>query len=441
VTEGKLKPELGLRDLTLFCIACIVGARWLPAAANAGPGSVTLWLMAAVLFVVPLAVAVAALMTKYPGAGGLYLWTRGDFGPFHGFLCFWTYWMGIACWFPTAAIFYMRAGFYALGSSYARLGDQRFYLLTVALAAIWIALGTNLVGLDIGKWTQNLGGAATWLLGIVLVVVATMVWMRRGTATPIHIWPKWDWSTLSFGAASIAYGMTGLEAAGAMGAEIRDPGRILPRAAWISSVFATTFYALGTISLLVILTPDKIGVLNGLGDASESAGALLGAVWLSPLLALVILATGVGQFGGLGASVSRLPFAAGVDHLLPAAFGRIHPRWGTPHLSILALGAVATFLLVAYQFGDTMRAAYDEMVSLMVITGFLPYLYIFGSAWKAGKRLSAISGWAVTLLAIVCSVVPTAEITNVWLFEGKLAAGTVAVIVSAWVVYRRYSKS
>ena len=98
---------------------------------------------------------------------------------------------------------------------------------------------------------------------------------------------------------------------------------------------------------------------------------------------------------------------------------------------------MASFLLVAIQLGDTMRAAYQALVSLMVITGFLPFLYIFGSAWKAGKRISAISGWAITLLAILCSAVPTAEIRNVWLFEGKLAVGTAGVIVTAWVLYRR----
>ena len=91
----------------------------------------------------------------------------------------------------------------------------------------------------------------------------------------------------------------------------------------------------------------------------------------------------------------------GVDKLLPPAFGRIHPRWGTPHISILVLGGVASFLLVVIQLGDTMRAAYQELVSLMVISGFIPYIYIFGSAWKAGKRVSALCGWAVTALALV----------------------------------------
>jgi len=101
---------------------------------------------------------------------------------------------------------------------------------------------------------------------------------------------------------------------------------------------------------------------------------------------------------------------------------------------------VASFLLLVFQLGDSMRAAYQEMVSLMVITGFLPYLYIFSSAWKAGKRLSAISGTAITVVAILCSIVPTEAIASVWLFEGKLAAGTLAVIASAWLVYRRAGK-
>jgi glutamate:GABA antiporter len=135
--------------------------------------------------------------------------------------------------------------------------------------------------------------------------------------------------------------------------------------------------------------------------------------------------------------VARMPFAAGVDHLLPAAFARLHPRWSTPWVSMLIFGALASVLLVAIQLGDTIRAAYQTIVSLMVISGFLPYIYIFGSAWKAGKRVSALSGWSMTLFALVCAVIPTGDIGRVWLFETKLAMGTMAVIASAFLVYRR----
>jgi amino acid transporter len=366
----------------------------------------------------------------------MYLWTRNDFGRWHGFLCFIVYWIGIAFWFPSAAMFYMSAGIYALGPSYAHLAASRPFLLAISLVAIWVALGTNLIGMKIGKWTENVGATATWLLGALLVIVAAVLFGRRGSATPIHIAPTWNWDTVGFWA-TIAYAMSGLETVGLMGAEIRDPARTLPRAGWIASAFTAVFYSAATVALLVILPPGQIGEMNGLAEAGQSVARTLGLAWITPLIALLVMASAIGQFGGLGTSVSRLPFAAGVDHLLPAAFGKVHPRWGTPHVAIVTLGALASFLLVAIQFGDTMRAAYQTLVSLMVIAGFLPFLYIFGSAWKAGKRVSPISGWAITLLAILCSVVPTAEVKNVWLFETKLAVGTAAVIATAWLLYRR----
>ena len=435
-----LKPELGLRDLTLFAISCITSARWIPIAAHAGPGSVTLWLLAAVLFMVPLTVAVAALVAKYPGAGGLYFWTRKDFGAWPAFLCFWVYWMGIAFLLPTAALLYVKVGFSMFGPTFARWGDNRFYLLATTVALIWIALGSNLIGLKIGKWTENIGALATWAVGLLLVAVAWMVWMRRGSATPMHILPKWSWGTINFWAA-IAYATSGMEGAGMMAGEIRDPKRTMRQAGWIASGFVIAFYVSTTVAFLLVLSPQNISELNGFAEMGDSAGLLLGARWLSPLIALLVVISGVGFVGGLGTATSRLPFAAGVDRLLPAAFGRVHPRWGTPYVSILALGVVATLLLGIYQLGDTMRAAYYEMVSLMVIAGFLPYLYIFGSAWKAGKRLSVVSGGGITALALFCSVVPPAEITSVWLFEGKLASGTLAVVASAWLVYRRRKQS
>jgi APA family basic amino acid/polyamine antiporter len=230
--------------------------------------------------------------------------------------------------------------------------------------------------------------------------------------------------------------MSGLEMVGFMAGEIRNPQRDVPRAAWVSSVFTIAFYSATTLALLVVSRPENISELNGLAQTGLAAGRILSAPWLAPLIALLIVASALGQFGGIGASVSRLPYAAGVDHLLPTAFAKIHPRWATPYISILALGFASSLLLVLLQLGDTLRAAYQSLVSLMVITGFLPYLYLFGSAWKAGKRLSALSGAAVTILVIVCSVVPTPEIHDAWTFELKLAAGTLGTLAVAWLLYK-----
>jgi ABC-type multidrug transport system permease subunit len=98
-------------------------------------------------------------------------------------------------------------------------------------------------------------------------------------------------------------------------------------------------------------------------------------------------------------------------------------------------------LLVASQLGDTMLAGYDTLVSLMVIGGFLPYFYIFLSAWKAGRRISAFTGGLVTAIAIACTVVPTGDVHRVWLFELKILLGTATIIGSAWLVYARAQRT
>jgi hypothetical protein len=108
---------------------------------------------------------------------------------------------------------------------------------------------------------------------------------------------------------------------------------------------------------------------------------------------------------------------------------------------MLTLGVAASALLVLIQVGDTVRAAYQTLVSLMVIVGFVPFVYIFGSAWKLGHRWSAASGLLVTFLAVAFGLVPTDAIERVWVFELKLALGTFAAVGSGWLIYRRAAVS
>ena len=87
------------------------------------------------------------------------------------------------------------------------------------------------------------------------------------------------------------------------GPEIINPARTLPRAGWIASGFATVFYSATTVAMLVLLRPEKISELNGLAEAGESAGLALGALWLPPLMAVLVMASprwGIRRFRRLG---------------------------------------------------------------------------------------------------------------------------------------------
>ena len=87
-----MKTPLGLiRSLTLWDvvamnIVAIVGLRWISRSARIGAPAVTLWILACLLFFVPLAAVLAELSSKHPEQGGIYAWARRAFGPAHA-LC------------------------------------------------------------------------------------------------------------------------------------------------------------------------------------------------------------------------------------------------------------------------------------------------------------------------------------------------------------------
>ena len=103
---------------------------------------------------------------------------------------------------PNSAMFAMSMSAYAFGPKYAYLADNQTYVVVSTFVSIWIALGTNIVGMRIGKWTENLGGITAWMLGFLLVGAGAAVWMRRGSATPMstpmNFALPWNWETLGF---------------------------------------------------------------------------------------------------------------------------------------------------------------------------------------------------------------------------------------------------
>jgi hypothetical protein len=144
-----------------------------------------------------------------------------------------------------------------------------------------------------------------------------------------------------------------------------------------------------------------------------------------------VLAGVTGQVGAWSGGCARLPFVIGLDRYLPPVLGRLHPRWHTPHISILLQGAIATAFLIALQAGENLRTGYQLLVDMTVVAYFIPFLYLFGAAWKHGRQASAACGLLVTAMALVFSFIPPAGAASAWLFELKLAGGCALLVLAA----------
>src|SRR6266849_504228 len=123
-TTPELQRALTLRDLVLFNLVAVIGITWVATAAKAGPSSLTLWLLAAVLFFIPQGLAVIQLSSSYPAEGGIYAWTKKELGEWHGFVCGWCYWINNMLYYPTLLLGAAVTATYVFGKGESGLAES-----------------------------------------------------------------------------------------------------------------------------------------------------------------------------------------------------------------------------------------------------------------------------------------------------------------------------
>jgi amino acid transporter len=317
----------------------------------------------------------------------------------------------------------------------------------------------NIIGLNIGKWLQNAGGVGTYVPLLILSAVAAVLWFKQGSLTQFtwaNMMPAWNLDTVNFWS-QIAFAFSGLELVSAMSEEVRDPQRTLPRAILGSGILIALIYIIGTFAVLSIVPAEQVDPKSGVFQAITQGSGLLRVGFLGVIAALLV---SVGNAGGVGttvAGVARIPFVVGIDRYLPAPFGRIHPRWKTPHISILVQAGVSGAVLLLSQINETTRGAYQGLIDVAVILYFIPFLYMYAAVIKlagrkdrsenqrailipggtAGVWITGGLAFVITLACIVFSAIPPGDVANKFVFEVKVVGASVVALAFGLILYYR----
>jgi amino acid transporter len=462
--KSQLRKTMGFWDVLLFNIATVLGPRWIAAAGHNGTSSLSLWVLAAVFFFVPGALVINELSSRFPEEGGLYIWAKEAFGDFHGFVAGWTYWIYTVFYFPGLLLASASMSAYIIGEKGVALSQDRGFLLIVSIALLLVAVLLNIIGLNIGKWLQNAGGVGTYLPLLMLVGVAVLTYFKHGSVTHFtwaNLAPTWNWDTVNFWS-QIAFAFTGLELVSAMSEEVRDPRRTLPRAVFAAGALIAFMYVVGTFAILLLVPAADLDPKSGVFHAITVGSMALKVGFLGILAALLVSVGNAGGVGSTVAGIARVPFVVGIDRYLPPAFGKIHPRWKTPYISILVQAGLSGAILLLSQIkSDTVQAAYQMLIDAAIILYFIPFLYMFAGVVKlAGRRdraenphavlipggklglwLCGILGFFVVLVGIFVSLVPPGDSINKWGFELRLVGGTLVSILIGLVLYWRGARS
>src|SRR5215469_8732732 len=461
-TAPHLVRALKLRDLILFNLVAVLGLRHLGTTAKFGPGSLLMWLIAAVFFFIPQGLAVAELSSRFPKVGGIYFWTKRALGEGHGFLCGWCYWINNVLYYPNLLISAAVIATFIFGKSASGLSDRWVYVLPMTLGALWIAVLINIVGLGTGKWLQNAGSVGTYVPGLILILLGAYGAMTAPAATELSLATlKPDLNNLPALnlLASIAFAFAGLELASTMGDEVENPRRNLPRSIFISAPLIAVIYILGTGAVLWCLPNKNINVVSGflqaINTGADNLSPTLG--WLAPLCAALY---SIGNLGGVGAWLigpARVAFVIGLDSYFPKAFGAVHPRWHTPYVVILVQATLATIFLLLSVLGKgtNVEDVYLILLDTQILIYFIPYLYLFivflihrrrgdnasevvlAPGGLIGGWLTALSGMIVTLFAMIIATIPPPDTADSLLFRLKVIGGALGFILIGGLIYWR----
>jgi amino acid transporter len=447
------RQVMGFRDLVLFYVITGISLRWIASAAAAGPSSVVIWIGAWLCFYTPLALSVIELSSRYPHEGGLYVWSKRAFGDFSGFMSAWTYWTSNLPYFPAVLYFAASNVLFMRQANWQHLSGNATFYVVFSLLTLTAATLLNIVGLDVGKWLHNVGALCMWIPAGIVIAMGFIAWHRFGSATSFtlhtmrpatHLHDIIFWSVLTF-----AFG--GCETASFMGGEIKNARRRIPLALLTAGITVAICYILGTVGVLLALPSNEVSSLQGLVQAVSKTASRVGFPGVLPIAAFLIALGNIGAAGAYLAAVARLPFVAGLDRFLPPAFGSLHPRWKTPWVALLTQFALGVIFIFLGQAGTSVKGAYDVLVSMGVITYFIPYLYLFAAMIKlqgesagpevirvpGGKPaalLTASVGFLTTSLTIALSLIPPPDEPNKPLAVFKVVGGCGALLlIGAWI--------
>jgi glutamate:GABA antiporter len=437
----------------MFYVVATLSLRWIAVAASAGPSSIVIWLVGLATIFVPLALCVMELSSRYPQEGGMYVWSKRAFGDFAGFLTGWIYWTSNLPYFPAILYFAASNALYIGGKKWQAAQANATYFILFSMLGLGLALLLNLVGLNVGKWLNNLGAIGSWLPIALLGAVGALAWWKFGSATsfsaaslkpPLSVRSVGIWATL-------LSAFSGAEAASFMGDEIKGARHTIPRALLVAGVIITAGYILGTLAVLAAL--PGANSLEGIMQAISASAARVGWSGFGPAVALLICLANLGAVGAYLAALARLPFVAGIDRYLPPAFGRVHPKWGTPYVALIVQALCCAVFAFLGQAGSTVRGAYQVLVSMTIITTFIPYLFMFAAMVRfqrepaepgvvrvpGGKPVAialATVGFVTTCAVIVASVVPDPSEPNKALAVGKILVLSAVLLGAGVGLYR-----
>lgn len=459
----KQAAKMGVFTLVIMNIVAVVSLRGLPAEAEYGVSSAFYYILAALVFLIPVSMVAAELAAMFPyQQGGMFRWIGEAFGDKPGFLGIWLQWIESTIWYPTVLTFgAVSLAFIGMDHVYdASLASNKLYTIIVVLAIYWLATFISLKGMGwVGK-VSKIGGMIGTIIPVGLIVVCAIIYLATGGQSQMDWHGRFIPDFSNFNnivlAVSIFLFYAGMEMSGIHVREIKNPTVNYPKAVILGALATVAIFVLGTYALGVIIPAKDINLVQSLLVGFDNYFGVLHIKWLSPIIAIAL------AFGVLAgvltwvAGPSKGVFAVGQAGYLPKFFQKTNKN-GVQKNILYVQGAVVTVLALLMVVMPSVQSFYQILSQLTCILYLIAYLLMFASAirlrynmkdaprpFRLGKKgngmmwLIAGVGFIGSLTAFIFSFFPPGQLNmgsdSTWFTV--LIAGTLFFVALPFVILR-----
>lgn len=457
----KQAAKMGVFTLVIMNIVAVVSLRGLPAEAEYGVSSAFYYILAGIVFLMPVSLVAAELAAMFPyQQGGMFRWVGEAYGEKLGFLGIWLQWVESTIWYPTVLTFGAVA-FAFIGMDHvfdSHLAANKWYTIAVVLAIYWIATFISLRGMNWVGRVSKIGGMVGTIIPAGILVICAIIYMCLGGKSQMD-WhgsfiPDFkNFNNIIF-AVSIFLFYAGMEMSGVHVRDIKNPTVNYPKAILIGTFATVGIFILGTYALGVILPVKDINLVQSLLQGYDMYFKDLHFNWFAPIMAIALACGVLAGVLTWVAGPSKGVFAVGQAGYLPKFFQKAN-KYGVQSNMLFVQGACTTALSFVMVLMPSVESFYQILSQLTCILYLIVYLLMFASVlrlrysmpdakrpFRVGKKgnwwlwIVAGAGLLSSFVAFVFSFFPPGQIAMgsnaVWFTV--LIAGTIIFTILPFII-------
>lgn len=421
INKGTKTVFFSVGTIVAMNVATVINIYGFPSEAFYGLTSVSLYGIALLVFLVPVALVSAELGSMYAQEGGIYVWVSKAFDYKAGIVATWLQWVQSVFFYPLSLTFAAVTFSYVIPDSNISMlvSNNKLYIISFILIVFWLC---TYVGTRELKHIGRVSFYGVWI-GIIVPVFLLIAFGLYYAFNGGQVEMSTDMSTLVphfhnmdqiVMAVSIMLFFSGLEVNGAHVYMMKKPSTEYPKALFLTCIIIGIIYILGTLSISTIIPDGKLSITQSVIVAFKDYFSYTGLNILLPIIAVAL------TFGVVANSLTWITGPASVLKYI-AAQGYLpnvvqkNNKHGAPIFILMSQAIVVTILVCIYALSSKVQQGYQMLLQMTNAIYLTMYVILFISfirlrykdkqtprPFMAGKNLFV--AWIIVLVGLIAAI-------------------------------------